>query len=581
VSGDQGSTAGRSSVELLDFPFSFWQLSPLTVQKFIEVGRERGVYLMPDQLEALHRMGILYPFLRVGRDLRRASAAIRTQDPWRFELIHSVPTQAAGLREARAEGRLHDPRREPFIARSRLRRERDGQIYHAADYLYSPHQLLHLVELRGLPYLRYPGAGRRIVGSEGLPVERMRRQGEAIHEVVIACSALEPVYYPDVVLRTHYRGDEIEEFRRWRDRHRAKEMMEWLGHDPDWFRSRAQGLLEVAGRIDSLGPWSDLVREADPQSWESLEGDPRLVVDLRIGAEILLRYHERLSRSRVRGAKALPKPGLGRRDPLAGRLKPTGKVNRVLTELGVSPHPRLIFVVEGETEELLLPRVFAYFKIRPDREFIAIENARGVDRDLSALVAFAISPQVVLEDGRKNLSLETPPTRLLAVMDAEGRYSEATRRAEEVRKLTERIMLTFPKKHRTESVWRSIEGLITIETWDRKGQSFEFAHFTDLELARAIVAVHVPKRAGGRRPSVTRMRKVVGKLRADRGRLDETLGSGSKVELAEALWPVLERKLDRATSERKLRRIAVVRAIDRAGELATEYPRAGLVIPLR
>jgi hypothetical protein len=204
-----------------------------------------------------------------------------------------------------------------------------------------------------------------------------------------------------------------------------------------------------------------------------------------------------------------------------------------------------------------------------------------VDRDLSSLVAFAIAPQVVLEDGRTNLRLDTPPTRLLAVMDAEGRYRGATQRAEEVRKLTERIMLTFPKEHRTDSVWRSIEGLITIETWDRKGQSFEFAHFTDLELARAIVAVHMPKRAGGKRPSVDAMRQVVGKLRAERGRLDETLGKGSKVELAEALWPVLERKLERATSERKLRRIAVVRAIDRGGELATEYPRAGLVIPLR
>jgi len=58
----------------------------------------------------------------------------------------------------------------------------------------------------------------------------------------------------------------------------------------------------------------------------------------------------------------------------------------------------------------------------PNREFIAIENARGVDRDLSTLVAFAISPQVEIEEGRRYLRLETPPTRLLAVMDPEGRY---------------------------------------------------------------------------------------------------------------------------------------------------------------
>jgi hypothetical protein len=112
-------------------------------------------------------------------------------------------------------------------------------------------------------------------------------------------------------------------------------------------------------------------------------------------------------------------------------------------------------------------------------------------------------------------------------MDGEGKYREATQRAGERRKLTERIMLTFLKEQRTESVWRSIEGLITIEAWDRVGQSFEFAHFTNLELARAIVAVHVPKRAGGSRPSVSAMKDAVGKLRADRGRLDQTLGKGS------------------------------------------------------
>jgi len=397
---------------------------------------------------------------------------------------------------------------------------------------------------------------------------------------VIACSALEPAQYPFIVLRTRSRGDEYERYQRWLKRQRGRAMMNWLGVDPDWLRVRGKGLLAEADRIDPLGTWQRVIREADPRSWELLRGDARIAVDLRVGAEILLRYCERLAKARVPGARALPRVKPGHRNPFASRLKPTGKLNRVLTEHRASPHPNLVFVVEGDTEALLLPRVYAHFNLRLDREFIAIENARGVDRDLTALVAFAISPQVEIEEGRRYLRMETPPTRLLAVMDAEGRYALPRQREEEHRKLIERIMLTFPKGYRTPAAEESISGLITIETWNRKGESFEFAHFTDRQIAVAIGRVYRPKKKGKRCPSLEDRIEAVKRLRARRGRLDELLGAGSKVDLAEALWPVLEKKISRAEKKNREGRIPIVRAIDLAGELAHEYPRAELVIPL-
>jgi hypothetical protein len=39
--------------------------------------------------------------------------------------------------------------------------------------------------------------------------------------------------------------------------------------------------------------------------------------------------------------------------------------------------------VEGETELFLFPRLMEFFGIRKDRDFIAIENAQGVGRDIS------------------------------------------------------------------------------------------------------------------------------------------------------------------------------------------------------
>ena len=52
---------------------------------------------------------------------------------------------------------------------------------------------------------------------------------------------------------------------------------------------------------------------------------------------------------------------------------------------GLSPHPSLILVVEGQTEHLLFPRVMDLFPIRRDDEYIRIENAETVNRDLASL----------------------------------------------------------------------------------------------------------------------------------------------------------------------------------------------------
>jgi hypothetical protein len=570
----------RSTVDLCELPFSFWQLPLLGPDKFIEAARERDVYLTPGWLEALHRVGLLVPFLRVRRDGREIAAAVRRQDSWLWERARFIPTETTDLRVAFDQDLVHDPATEGFSARQRFRRALGEITYNTSDYLYSHHQLLHLPDVRGVLSRLHQGPSGRFQGGAPPQLPQLRANSAAIREVVIACSALEPAQYPLIVLRTRSRGDEYERYRRWLKGQRGRAMMRWLGVSPDWLRVRGQGLLAEADRIDPLGSWQRVIREADPRGWESLRGDARIALDLRIGAEILFRYCERLAKARVPGARALPHAKPGHRDPFASRLKPTGKLNRVLTEHRVSPHPNLVFVVEGDTEALLLPRVYAHFDLRLDREFIAIENARGVDRDLTALVAFAISPQVEVEDGRRYLRMETPPTRLLAVMDAEGRYALPKQREEERRKLIERIMLTFPKRYRTPAAEESISGLITIETWNRKGESFEFAHFTDRQIAVAVGQAFQPKKKGKRCPSLKHRIDAVGRLRSRRGRLDELLGAGSKVDLAEALWPVLEKKISRAEGNKTERRIPIVRAIDLAGELAHEYPRAELVIPL-
>jgi hypothetical protein len=111
---------------------------------------------------------------------------------------------------------------------------------------------------------------------------------------------------------------------------------------------------------------------------------------------------------------------------------------------------------------------------------------------------------------------------------------------------------------------------------DADRHQFEFAHFTDTEIATAAAALDRRKR----QPTLEKRVAIVAKLRAERGNLDKMLGPISKVALADALWPVLEARIERALERGTERRVPLVRAVHRAYALATEYPRRNVVIPL-
>ena len=229
------------------------------------------------------------------------SALYRRDDPGIWEAAHWQPTHRVDLLSAREHGRLHDPANEHFIARRRLDRRLGDVAYRSSEFLYSHHQLILLPIVRvAAPLLTYRRASGEVDGIDVHPVDlrTWRATAGSIHELVVALTALEPIYYPKVIRRIRYSGGEFDEYERWLQRLGPRAMLTWLGVDANWIRTRAAGLLRQADGFDPLGKWADLVREADPDRWDDLNGTARSAVDLRVGAEILLRYYERLVRGR-------------------------------------------------------------------------------------------------------------------------------------------------------------------------------------------------------------------------------------------------------------------------------------------
>lgn len=126
-------------------------------------------------------------------------------------------------------------------------------------------------------------------------------------------------------------------------------------------------------------------------------------------------------------------------------------------------------------------------------------------------------------------------------MDQEHKYATEAR-CEEVRQdVVDEILTSLPSSVRTEKMRSDIEYLVKVLTWGPDGP-FEFAHFSDAELARGLKKV-----SGKTSPGVQELKKTVAKHRAG----DRNVGKiwknwkpkPTKPALADALWPVLERKL--------------------------------------
>jgi hypothetical protein len=181
-----------------------------------------------------------------------------------------------------------------------------------------------------------------------------------------------------------------------------------------------------------------------------------------------------------------------------------------------------------------------------------------------------------VENGGRYLALSRPPTRLLQAMDAEGPLATTEGRAKRREDWVDRIMRVLPREQRTSPMRQAVLRLVYLEVWNRNGGSFEFMHFTDREIAKAIDACD----RRSRRPSLERLTSLVADTRRRQGSLDDLLGRTSKPTLAEALWPTLEAKIERALTRGTVRRLPVVRVLGRAVDLAVEWPRGGFAIPI-
>jgi len=360
---------------------------------------------------------------------------------------------------------------------------------------------------------------------------------DANRAFAIALEAIAASYMPYVSSRISSRGGE-----EWSPARTfgSADLLAWLDVDPAALHKQAEMLLRAAKTVDPLADWGPLTGHATSAARQKLKGAALVAVDLREAAELLLRLYEDHSD----GDLSTEVPGRlgGWWQPLHERLhRPADELDRLLNDLGLSPFPYLIVAVEGHTEEAIFPRALQILGWQVGIDGVELVNLRGVGNDVSVLARYAGAPRLA-EELQDSILLRRPLAHIAVIADPEGKYETPEKRAAVKARLVDDLVCSLPERYRTPALREDMANLVTVDTWGGLGGPFEFAHFTDEELADALIEL-VPgiKRvslvaglAGQRRSGSPDIDKVV------RSKLFAGRESPTKVEVGLHLWSRLE-----------------------------------------
>lgn len=211
-------------------------------------------------------------------------------------------------------------------------------------------------------------------------------------------------------------------------------------------------------------------------------------------------------------------------------------------------------------------------------ELIRVLKLGGVGWKLEKVAALAAAPLVGGKiEGQSGWWLIKPPTRLVVAVDPEGKQFGSPEKVAKTRELIMNEIRDVLKAQGVESARESeLDELVEIRTWSES--CYEFDHFTDEELADGIVEVHSTING-------LTCDELIQALAVERGRgkdIKEVWSQWdrrpSKVDLAHALWPTLEQKIERAKIDDDAQPPAIAVVVDDAYHIAQRWRYLSFVL---
>ena len=519
--------ATPSTLPLLDVPFAFSQVPLLSTGQFRDEARTKwDQRVSVDDLEQLHQLGLLVPLYRADDDRETERLPSPHED------------DRSKIARYTREGLIRDPQGEDASPWPHRRPDGAGDNWWDG-FFDSRWQLLGLRDA-----LQERENLRIVPDADG----RYRSFAARLRHEHSALAALSARFFPSIVGRVTYRdGAEPETLLMARHDVDATARLAAAGYPVDRLRPTAEFLLSRAHAHDPMREWWDLARHSDASGWFRLRGRALEAVWQRIAAEVFLRAHEELA-------------SLGTVDPLPETSDPhmwhplqeriglqpdSDGIHRSLARVGLSPEPSVVLVLEGQTEMVHIPALLDALGISKPQQVRVINQRTSSDRPNQ--LARYVAPRLGRVRGDSQL-IEAGPTALVVAMDAEGPiWGTPETRGRHLRELREIVRQEVAAQGGTLTD-HELEILVQLHTWG--DQKYELANFTDEELEIAITRLlrANPDAERSETASAPRLRAAIEYSRERKLDIkvvfDRIQQHVSKIELAEALMPVLLAKLD-------------------------------------
>lgn len=515
-----------TSVDLIEDGWALTQSGALTTSRLIKLAEARGFRIKLNDLESLCRQALLVPLLAVHDEPQGAAVAI-SPGPDRFS--HGRD----GIDHAAREGRLTDPGVAGLPDGWRFD-ERGLTDQHAwwNGLVYCRWQVLQLANLTssftmaGHPNLR--DGQWSVLPDWELP------EADKYRVLTLMLSAIEARYLPVVDEGwVRLRGADHESWQAYRERFDPTATAGRLGVTGAEVVGHAEHLLSRAKWLDPLGPWNRVVRHAKPMHQEKLKGLALLSLDFRVGAEMLLLFAADLGEPMPMGDRTFWAP-------TDDRLSRHGELlDLALQNVGVSPHTRVALIVEGETEVLMARKILEHFGYGSNPDGLQIIPMRGVtDQERITKLAAHLATPIITNAYPDRYNTLRPLCRVIVATDPDRPMDDPKAfRA----KLVAEIRKGISDQGIDDVGQESIDWLVVVHTWN---EPFEFEHFTDQEIADAMLRLDSHPLPSGSTPDSAR--DFVAAARIERRSLKKRAPRLSKPDLAQELWPLLRDKIEKA-----------------------------------
>lgn len=459
------------NLKLLIESESFSQNYPLELKEFIKYCNDREIIINEKILEFLEEKKMFFPIFRTEQ---------RT--------IHDTKI----LKKIYSTGLLKEPRSEEFIPWEDFYKlnEKFGIKELSIYSYYSKYQIFYLKRILDFITLKY--TFNQLDEDKEIFTRNKKFREDNIDRMLLNSNDSDLIFllnyvqnkYLPLVKDSQYKvltNVDVEDLEQLTSIIDLSKIFEETPYSIDVFKNIRIRFAGEGLSIDPLEKWYHLIKYVSHEKRAKLKGKALLAIDYYAISDMLKLLIEDLTgEEQLETASIFDSSRGSWQDRIYGKKinhKDIDVLQRLLTEYRINPNPDLFFIVEGYSEEAVIPIILNAYDFSLEEYRIELYNVKGVDKKIDELIKYKGIPITRKIDDKYYIS--PYGTKIFGLFDREGRF--VSKEPEEIiDKIMKDIFEELPPELKTEKICDILEKeIFIIKFWDK---CFEYDNLSNEEL---------------------------------------------------------------------------------------------------